>query len=318
MLKTKLISGLLIIIIIISLPYFITLILNENRTINDVKIESGEKGVKIINELGEVEELGLEEYIIGVVAAEMPVSFEREALRAQAVAARTYAVKHMGENATIHVDDIYQSYISKKKMEEIWGVRNFAENYNKISDAVLSTRGEIIVYDDEPIEAVFHSTSAGRTQGAQDVWQAELPYLVSVDSSEDMRAPTFLTVKTFSNDEIIQLIKKAVPDFEIYSSNVIEQTQIIRRSEGGYITSMQIGNTIFTGEEIRNILSLKSSNFTMENYDGDVRFVSKGYGHGVGLSQYGANYMAEEGYTYEEILKHYYYNIDIVLLEKSE
>ncbi|TCK93359.1 stage II sporulation protein D [Natranaerovirga hydrolytica] len=323
MLRKKLICGLLIIIAIILLPYFITIALSSHNREKDHldeeyhQIAASNYTIHYKDEEGKEQSMDLEEYIIGVVAAEMPASFELEALKAQAVAARTYAIRNIKEEKN-EIDEIYQVYITKEEMEEKWGVNNFLGYYNKIEDAVMQTQGKVIVYENEPIVAVFHSTSAGKTRGSEDIWNVDLPYLTPVDSSDDIKSPTYLNIKEFTPHEFVNLIANSTEDFQLHTENVFEAIQIISRNEAGYILSIQIGNKILEGEEVRNILGLNSSHFTIEAYNDNIRFITKGYGHGVGLSQYGANYMAIEGYTYEEILTHYYENVEIVMLEEIE
>lgn len=316
MIRTRLMSVLSTLLVIILIPYMITMTLSGTQ---DIQVDEGIRGEKeneiVIYINGGEQVLGLEEYIVGVLAAEMPANFEIEALKAQAVAARTYTLRHLGNATSINQEELGQSYLSIEEMEARWGVNGFVENYNRISSAVQATEGEVIVYEDEPIEAVFHSTSAGMTRAAEDIWETELPYLLAVDSSEDIKAPTFTHITQLSEEEIIHKIKSQVPDFEVLTYTLMESVQIISRSEAGYINAIQIGNKIFSGEELRNYLNLNSSNFSIEEYEDSIRFVSKGYGHGVGLSQYGAHFMAEEGRTYEEILKHYYSGVEITQLQ---
>lgn len=261
-------------------------------------------------------ELEFEEYIKGVLAAEMPVLFEIEALKAQAVAARTYAVKKMNQEkkeelkgadiSTEHSKG--QAYLSVEELKQKWG-ENFYTYYNKITKAVEETKNEIMIYEEEPIEAVFHSTSAGITQSAEDVWQVDVPYLQSVESIGDIEAPVFVDEKIISKQEVFQLLKEKYP--EIVIQDLIRQIQIVERNNGGYIKKAQIGNKILSGEEIRSLFNLRSSCFSIEEEGDNLKFISKGYGHGAGMSQYGANYMAKEGKNYKEILMHYYQGVQI-------
>ena len=172
-----------------------------------------------------------------------------------------------------------------------------------------------MVYNDEPIEAVFHAVSAGKTQSAKDVWKADIPYLISVDSNEDVESPNYEKTIEYTINEIQKIIKNQKSDFKFYTTQLIQEIQIISRSEAGYVTSIQIGNKIFTGEELRSFLDLPSSNFTIEIKDDKIIIICKGYGHGVGLSQYGANYKAKEGLKYKEILNIYYPNTKMEKVE---
>lgn len=316
MIRTKLYSILFIILFIILLPYLITIILSDKVKKEENTLENQKKVVSIQSEKGK-EKVDLDTYIVSVVAAEMPANFELESLKAQAVAVRTYTIRHTKDKENINSNELKQSCMSIDKMKEVWGSQ-YSNNYNKILKAVESTKDEIMVYNKEPIEAVFHSTSAGKTQSAKDIWSKEIPYLVSVDSSEDKNAKEYLHTIELSKDDIIKKIRDNVSDFAIYTDNILENMQIIERSEAGYIKSIQIGNKIFTGEEIRKYLGLYSSNFTIDTMDNGLKFTCRGYGHGVGLSQNGANYKAKKGLDYKQILTHYYPNIKIIKMENIE
>ncbi|MBR5468006.1 MAG: stage II sporulation protein D [Firmicutes bacterium] len=263
---------------------------------------------KYINEQTYSED-DLEEYIVGVVAAEMPASFEKEALKAQSVAARTYAV-----NSRMSVDELIksegQAYNTIDEMKGKWG-DNFAEYYQKIKTAVYETEGEIIVYNDEPILAVFHAISGGKTETAENIWQRELPYLKSVESSKDTMAKEYSAEKFFLDSEAAALLQSQFNGLKLTEGHIADQMQIFERTDAGYVSKIQIGNMVFSGRQVREALGLRSSNFSFSQKDDGVVFETKGYGHGAGMSQYGANYMAAEGRTYGEIIKHYYSGVEI-------
>ena len=244
----------------------------------------------------------LEEYVVGVVAAEMPAAFGEEALKAQAVAARTYQVRQMQAAGTDTVlYDVGQAYISIAEQKEKWG-----ENYNtyaaKIRNAVRETAGEIMIYEGEPILAAFHAQSAGMTEDAENVWNEVVPYLKSVDSREDKEAPENQTTVVFSAEEIREKLG-------------CEGLEILSRTEAGYVEKIQAGEKILTGREVREALELRSANFTIERDGGNFIFTTYGYGHGVGMSQYGASFLAEKGMDYHEILEHYYTGINFDRIE---
>ena len=250
-----------------------------------------------------------EDYIKGVVAAEMPALFQQEALKAQAVSARTYAVRKMQENATTEVPyNIGQAYITIDEMKQKWG-NNFASYYNKISAAVDATKGEIMTYQNEPILAVFHAQSSGKTESAENVWSQSVPYLQSVESIVDENAPDFEKTVSFTYDEIIKKFTEKYNDFHLQKENMPQQIIIKSRSDAGYVQQIQIGNQTFTGKEVRELLGLRSANFTISIENDTLFFTTKGYGHGAGMSQYGAEFMAQQGKTYHEILQHYYTGI---------
>jgi len=235
--------------------------------------------------------------VVGVVAAEMPASFPEEALKAQAVAARTYQVRQMQAAGTEKVlYDVGQAYIDTEDQKKKWG-ENYPFYASKIRKAVSETAGEIMVYEGEPILAAFHAQSAGRTENAIHAWNSEVPYLQSVDSSEDHKAPQNEMTVIFSEQELKE---------KLGSANI----SILSRTDAGYVKEVQSGERIFSGKEVREKLDLRSANFEIEKGDGKILFTTYGYGHGVGMSQYGASFLAEDGKNYHEILRHYYQGID--------
>ncbi|MDD3394430.1 MAG: stage II sporulation protein D [Anaerotignum sp.] len=248
----------------------------------------------------------LEEYIVGVVSAEMPASFPEEALKAQAVAARTYQVRKMQEVGTENVIyDVGQAYCSVAEQKKKWG-ENYIENTNKIRTAVKETQGEIMVYEGEPILAVFHAQSAGKTEASENVWTSALPYLKSVDSAEDKEAPNNEYTCTISAQEVWNKLSQ----YGKLTQNEAELTfSSIERSDAGYIQKIKVGGLTLTGLEVRSALGLRSANFEVERKDENFVFVTHGYGHGAGMSQYGASFLAQDGMDYREILCHYYQGI---------
>jgi len=248
----------------------------------------------------------LENYIKGVVAAEMPASFELEALKAQAVAARTYTLNkyHGGD-----LRNLYQAYINLDDMKKKWG-DNFKINYKKISDAVDSTRGEVIKYQDKIIEAVFHSMSSGATENSENVWKKSLPYLKSVDSQEDHNAPNFISKKIIPVQELVNKLNEKY-NTKLTQENFLENFIIQERTPAGYIKKIFINQKEIDPLELRMFLGLRSTNFTIEQNQKEIIFITKGYGHGAGMSQYGANFMAKAGCDYKKILKHYYSGVEI-------
>lgn len=246
----------------------------------------------------------LEEYVVGVVAAEMPAAFPEEALKAQAVAARTYQIRQMqaaGSDFVLY--DVGQAYITTEEQKKKWG-ENYAFYAGKIRNAVRATAGEIMVYNGEPILAAFHAQSAGKTEDAENVWNEAVPYLKSVNSMDDKNAPDNKTVVTFSAKKISDKLGCDV-----------EEVSILSRTEAGYVDEVQAGDKILTGREVREALALRSANFTIEKRENDIIFTVFGYGHGAGMSQYGASFLAEKGMDYHEILNHYYTDIQFEKIE---
>ena len=264
--------------------------------------------ISVLNpETKELKTSEFENYIIGVVAAEVPANFETEALKAQAVAARTYALRKILQNNLSEIDtaDMGQAYNTIDDMKAKWGT-NFDKYYDKIQSAVLSTEGEILVYDNEPILAVFHSTSSGKTESAENVWGSSVDYLVSVDSVGDTQAPDYTYEEYFTKEDLVGRLQAAYPDLIFTDAPILQQIQIAERTDAGYVKYVQTGNRLLSGKEFREALGLRSSDFTLSESDGMITVTTKGYGHGAGMSQYGAEYMAQQGSTYKEILSHYY------------
>ena len=266
---------------------------------------------------GEREELDLDEYLYGVVSSEMPANFEEEALKAQAVVARTYTIykitngsKH--ENANICDDSkCCQAWISKEARFEKWNESERENNWSKIVNAVDSTKGKIITYDGKPINAFFHSNSGGKTEIASSVWGGkDEPYLQAVETSGEGNYTQYSSEVILTKSEFVDKIKQYHSNFEIDFSNE-NQIEILEYTEGQRIKTIKLGNLELTGTEIRNIFGLKSAKFEISVDGENVKFKVIGYGHGVGMSQTGADSMAKEGKNYEEIIKHFYSGVEI-------
>ncbi|MGI6731793.1 MAG: stage II sporulation protein D [Anaerovoracaceae bacterium] len=267
------------------------------------------------------ETIDFEEYVKGVVAGEMPSNFEMEALKAQAVAARTYSLSKIirsgdGGNpdhpsAPICDDTHCQVYRSPAELKEIKSEEWMNTGWPRIEEAVNSTRGQLMYYEGSLVEQpLFHSSSGGRTENSEDVFVSALPYLRAVDSPYEKDAPHQNQQLTIPLDEFTKKLKRAYPNENIgtiKSSTV----KILSRSDGGRVVDVKIGNLTLKGRKIREIFGLRSANFTLSIQGNTVVFTSDGYGHGVGMSQWGANGMAQAGYNYKEILSHYYTGVEI-------
>ncbi|MBQ3552501.1 MAG: stage II sporulation protein D [Clostridia bacterium] len=261
-----------------------------------------------------IEEMALEEYLIGVVAAEMPVSFEMEALKAQAVAARTFTLRHIpafsGTPCSSRADictnsSCCQAWRSESDMKKNWG-DSYDDNAARIENAVAATTGMVITYEGELIEALYHSSSGGFTEYAQNVFAHAKPYLVGVSSPDTDYEKSY----TFTIDELTEKLNNAFKGASITSLKT--DLAILSRYESGRVESVRIGKKIVSGRELRQALNLSSAAFSYR-YDGkNIIITTKGFGHGVGMSQYGANAFAENGYTYDEILKHYYKGVSLI------
>lgn len=255
----------------------------------------------------QIENIPLETYVSRVVASEMPVDFEIEALKAQALAARTYIVNHMlskdkqsGADVTDTVQ--HQVYKNESDLRKLWG-NDYDEKMNKLIEAVSATKGKILTHNKAPITPAFFSTSNGYTENSEDYWDNELPYLRSVKSPWDKSSPKYLDQQIFTTAEV-----EAALGMKLANNGVeIKAT----RKPSGRVEKLNLAGKAFSGREVREKLKLQSSDFELEQKNGHFIFKTKGYGHGIGMSQYGANGMAKEGKTYEEIVKYYYQDIEV-------
>ena len=267
----------------------------------------------------QIEEINLEEYLYSVVSAEIPASFEKEAIKAQAIAARTYTIYKIKNNDGKHgeaglCDDstCCQAWVSKEDRLERWEETTREENWNKITLAVNETKGKIITYQEEPINAFFHANSGGITETPINVWSgnAEYPYLQAVQTSGEDAYSQYQSEIELTKEEVIEKIKVTHNNIEI-DFNKEDAIQILEYTEGSRIRTIKFGNVNLSGVEARTIFGLRSANFTVNILEDKVKFAVVGYGHGVGMSQTGADALAKEGKTAEEILHHYYKDIEI-------
>lgn len=296
---------------VVSLPFLTTLFMPArplDSSPPDYAPEE-EQTISVFNHLtNTTENMKLEDYLIGVVAAEMPAAFENEALKAQAVAARTYTfykAASTDHDADICTDSSHcQAYLTEYDMYLNWQ-NDYPRYYEKVKDAVYSTKGEIITYDSKPVMAVFHSMGGGKTESSADVWGGDYPYLVSVESPGEEEATNYHSTLTVTFDEFKNKITEKYPDITISSPLDISKPTL---TQGGHVKSLIIGGKTIEGTLMRTIFNLRSTKFSLSFSDSDntVTFSVTGYGHGVGMSQYGANAMAKEGKTYKDILSHYY------------
>lgn len=268
----------------------------STRKVNEPEIIDTNTYVNI-HRNSEVVTLELEEYIKGVVAAEMPLEFNIEALKAQSIIARTYTYKALARGTKLTDNESTQSYKSDDELRELWGSK-YNTYINKVTSAVKDTKGMYLTYNGEYIEAVYHSTSNGKTESAEEVWGNAFAYLKSTSSEYDTTNKSFQMDKFISYSELSSLLNTDI--------NQDSEFNILDRTVGDRVKSISINGTIFNGVNLRNTLKLRSADFSINKTDDGVIFTTKGYGHGVGMSQYGANGMANNGYNYNQILEHYY------------
>jgi len=258
-------------------------------------------------ESGTISEVPIEEYIVGVVAGEMPIEFEIEALKAQAVAARSYVMIQMERNIKKDYDVVdtvmNQVYLDKIHLMSVWK-DSYTENINKIKTAVLETKGEYISYDGKVAEALFFSTSPGMTENSEDVFMNKIAYLRSVESTWDEISPVYTTNTTYTLKEFYNLLN--------FDYNEELNIEVTGETSTGRVKKIKINGKELTGSYICSKLNLKSTYFEIIKEGTKIIIKNKGYGHGVGMSQYGANGMAKEGYNVIQILKHYYTGVSVI------
>ena len=309
-----------IIILTFTMPLIFTNPFKTEETVAD-EIEKFDYGkyssINLLHiDTGEVEQIDLDTYLYGVVASEMPATFELEALKAQAVVARTYTIyqikngsKH--ENADV-CDSSYccQAWISKENRMARWEEDKAEEYWNKILEAVNNTKGKIIFYEGEPINALFHSNSGGSTEISLNVWGGNFPYFQTVETSGEESYSSYSSEVEISKDDLIKKMLERYSDYKIdFSDNNCINIQ--EYTSSGRISKISIGNKQISGVEARSIFGLKSAKFNFEILENSIKFSVLGYGHGVGLSQCGSDVLAKNGKNYEEIIRYYYKDVEI-------
>ena len=266
---------------------------------------------------GEVRDMLLEEYILGVVSGEMPASYGLEAVKAQAVAARTYtlySIQHGGCKTNPSADictssSCCQTYNSEKRMQEKWGDQ-YPYYHSVIAKAVMDTAGEVLLYNGKVIDAMYHGASGGWTENSENVYSNAIPYLRSVQSDREIGSRQTGEV-TFGRGEFANRANGAVPNAHLVSDKLEEQVKVLSLYPSGRVEKLQLGEDVISGKTARKVFGLDSAMFTVEVTDTQVIFHTKGFGHGVGMSQAGANGMAADGADYRTILLHYYTGVHI-------
>ena len=326
--KKLIIYILCVVFLCFLIPILFTKNLKTNSTQSEIVQDSNNETtydygkynkVKLLHtDTEKIEEIDLDTYLYGVVSSEMPANFEMEALKAQAVVARTYTLYKIINNNSKHGDaDICddstccQAWISKEDRFKRWKEEERESNWEKIVNAVNGTKGKIITYEGKPINAFFHSNSGGTTDTATNVWGgSNYPYLQAVTTSGEDAYSQYSSEVSVTKDEFISKIKEKHSDFEIDFSKE-KQIEILEYTDGGRIKTIKIGNLNLSGVEIRTIFGLRSARFEIKTDGDNIKFTVLGYGHGVGMSQTGADSMAKQGANYEEIIKHFYTGVEI-------
>jgi stage II sporulation protein D len=294
---------------------------SETKT---TQADSGKTGnsIKVLRTVsGTVETLTELEYVVGAVAAEMPASYHEQALMAQAVACYTYAQRmklEQSENpdsalkgaAISDESTSHQGYLSAAERKTKWG-NKYDEYENKIEKAVSQVLGQVMTYENVPIIAAFHAICPGQTEDAKIIWGESIPYLVSVKSDGDKLSPDYTDTLVLTSDQFKQAVTKI--EGVTLGDDLSKWVSEIKTSPVGTVTSIKIGSKVLTGKQVRTALELKSNVFTISLKEKTFTIKTIGYGHAVGMSQYGADFMARQGSKYDEILKHYYTGITLMI-----
>ncbi|MEL7570525.1 MAG: stage II sporulation protein D [Eubacteriaceae bacterium] len=317
--------GLYVFIIILIFIIIPALIVKSCQHIDD-EIEDNSEGtmIKVLDvQHNKALDMDLEDYLKCVVAGEMPATFEEEALKAQAVAARTFTIRRMQGTTSAHPQydictdhNCCQAFISKEDRLKAWQNSGLSAadsllRWQKIEEAVDGTKGKVLVYSGELISALYFSASGGKTENSEDYFVSALAYLRSVDSPYE--GTTYTNIETtISLKDFLTILKTKYPDFKIDQSKVSQNIKINSYTTGGKVKEIVIGNKNLSGREVRELFDLRSSGFTIKLSGSNIIFTTNGNGHGVGMSQYGANGYAKNGYKYDQILQHYYLGAEIV------
>lgn len=322
--KGRLGKGLFVLLAGCCFPYIVTLgwtgsisgrskvLENWGNRSSAMQTEEGQpmlsSGKQVILDRETTSYLDVEEYLVGVVARQIPADYEMETLKAQVVIARTYIYQQMAGKNQIAESALDMDYFGQVQLERLWGTSHYLEFYQRVEDAVTQTRGMALRYQDSYIDALFCRCSTGKTRAGDEA----RPYLVSVECPEDVRADGFLQLKEWTPDEFSRLIS-AIPDGGPVSADQVPgMIQIGERDGAGYVKVVQIGNVQFQGDEVRYALGIQSPCFSFEDYGGNIRAEVKGIGHGYGFSQYAGNEKAKEGWGYDELLQYFYPGTDLV------
>ena len=295
----------LVTLLIILIPFIVVSLFIRTDEIKFHYISN--KVVRVKDEkTNEIIKVPFEEYVKGVLAGEMPTSFELEALKAQAVASRSYVMVKIKQNQNNDYDVVNtvnnQVYLTDEELKAKWQ-GEYTSKINKIKTAVLETKGEYLTYNNEVVEALFFSTSTGQTENSEDVFTSKVPYLRSVSSSWDKASPVYEDAVSFNLQDFYTKLGLE------YNKTIT--TEVLETTSTGRIKKIKINGKEFNGRDVASKLSLRSNYFTINQNGENVNITTKGFGHGVGMSQYGALGMAKEGYTYDKILKHYYKGTEI-------
>lgn len=311
-----------LIVSIVFIPILFGFLSSSSMAENNNKVEKvkNTKLVDVVNlkevevyisKENKVEKVPLEEYVLSVVSSEMPATFHEEALKAQSILARTFVINKLitGCNnikeGNICDTTHCQAYLNINEKKKAWG-KDGDEYLKKLKKVVKETEGKVLSYNDQLVKyPQYFSTSSGNTEDAVAVFSEDVPYLKSVESPGEEISPKYESEISISISDFKSKIKKSIPNSDL-RNNITEEVKILNRNTGGTVDDIKIGDTTIKGKEFRKIFGLNSANFTLEVLEDKINIKCLGYGHGVGMSQWGANVMAKEGSKYDEILEHYF------------
>lgn len=256
-----------------------------------------------LNTNGTVVTMNLEDYVVGVVASEMQPTFQVEALKSQAIVARTFAMNKTSQGVVLLNSTAHQTFKSEAQLKKLWG-NSYTTNINKIKSAVTSTKGMVLKYNGKYINAMYHAISNSKTEMPKYVWGSNVPYLQSVSSNWDTKVKGYEVSTNISYDKLSAKLGKTINKDTVFT--------VLSETVSGRVENIKIGDTTYSGVKLRSLLGLRSTDFTITKGATEITVTTRGFGHGVGMSQSGANEAAKEGYTYDKILKHYYTGVSIV------
>ncbi|MBS5933464.1 MAG: SpoIID/LytB domain-containing protein [Clostridiales bacterium] len=302
----------ILLLIILLIPCGITYLLSgkgskSSGTKNDsIRIRVEENGVD--------KEYSLDTYIMMAMAADIPATYELETLKAQATILRTYVYVVAKKNKTnsLKADDIGLQYKALDTAKVSWGEENADQYEKKLLKAIEDTNNMVVTYNDDLVIPLFHPVSIGMTRSSKQAIGEDIAYLASVESKGDVQSTDYMKISSIPKETVVEQLKKVYPDCNVSKDSLEDDIEIEKRDEDGYIKSIQIGDESITGDEFASFFELNSTNFYIETYEDSLRFICKGKGHGLGLSQYGANFMALQGYKYDEILEYYFTQTQVV------
>jgi len=304
--------------LLFATPAVFAVIYDETKTTSPaeapIDFDFPEKISLLLTDSDEVTELSIEEYLIGCLFAQIPVTYHEQALKAQAIAAHTYLLRLILDGVEISDDPtVFQPYFSEEKSREHYG-DEYEKHLKKIKAAAQYGAQRVIVFNGEPIYAVYHSISAGVTNTAQSVWGRDLAYLKSVESSWDREHPDFLCINEITAETIRMTVfyhnrTASMPvDYSLWFTETA-------KNDFGYVISIKLGESLFSGGDMWRLFNLRSTSFDITHKNGEIFVIeSRGFGHGAGLSQYGADVLGRRGFSYEEIIKHYYTGVSLLHL----